>query len=177
MDGPFYQDSRAPFLTGDLPSVTLSTTLKSLTPVANIPMLGSNYFNYVGKALRIRAFGRQTTGTTPGNLTMSAVYGTGGDNVGTSIFTSAIVGTASQTNVAFLVDIIIRCRSLGATGSLFGTGIWFITSTGFLLLPFSAPAPATVDLTANNVITLQTARSGTTAESMQLHDIHYESLN
>ena len=177
MDGPFYHDSRTPFLTGDIPAVTLATTLKSLTPIANVPLLGSNYFNYVGKALRVRVFGRQSTGATPGNLTMALLYGTGADNTGNTLVSTAGTGTANQTSVSWLVDVIVRCRTLGATGSLMCTGMWFIATQGFFCLPSTVPAAVTCDLTANNLITVQAMRSGSTAESWQVHDISFESLN
>ena len=53
-DGLYYVDSRQPFLSANVPQVTLGTTDKALIPVANMPVLGSNYFSMVGKAVRIR---------------------------------------------------------------------------------------------------------------------------
>jgi hypothetical protein len=66
-DGLFYVDSRTPFISADVAAVTLAATAKALIPVANIPVFGSNYFSLIGKAVRIRLFGRITTAATPGN--------------------------------------------------------------------------------------------------------------
>ena len=88
MDGPFFVDSRAPHISGDVAAVTLAATAKALVPVANLPILGSNYFGYVGKAVRITIFGRLTTAATPGNGTFSLWWGNGGDANGTSFVAS-----------------------------------------------------------------------------------------
>lgn len=184
-DGPFYVDSRAPFISGDVAAVTLAATDKALIPAANIPVLGSNYFAYVGKAIRIRLFGRITTGATPGNGAISMRMGTGADANGTVICTSAAVAlTASQTNLSWMAEFIIRCRTMGATGALFGTGV-FCANVGVLastlqpvMIPASAPAAsASVDLTAALLLSPQFQRSGSTAETMQVHDVSYEALN
>lgn len=184
-DGPFYVDSRAPFISGDVASVTLATTNKALIPAANIPVLGSNYFSYVGKAMRIRLFGRITTAATPGNGQLSLLYGTGADANGVVVCQSAAFAlTASQTNLSWMAEFIIRCRTMGATGTLFGTGV-FCANVGVVastlqpvMIPTSAPAAsASVDLTASLLLSPQFSRSGSTAETMQVHDVSYEALN
>jgi hypothetical protein len=182
MDGPFYVDSRAPHISADVGSVTLAATAKALVPLANLPVLGANYFNYVGKAVRMTLFGRITTAATPGNGTFSMYWGTGGDANGTLIqATAAMTLIANQTALPWRCELIVRCRALGATGSLFVTGqINFHTAVmaaGFALLPATTPAPVTVDLTAANVLSPQFLRSGSTSESMQVHDLLFESLN
>lgn len=184
MDGPFYVDTRTPFISADASAVTLSTTAKAVIPLANIPVLGANYFSYVGKALRITLFGRMTTAATPGNGSWDIYWGTGADANGTVIGSSAAVAlTASQTNMSWRMECIVRCRSLGATGSLLVTGEWranvavLATSLQPALIPATAAAATTVDLTAANVISPQFKRSGSTAETIQVHDVIYESLN
>jgi len=184
MDGPWYVDTRAPHISADVAAVTLSTTDLALVPVANLPVLGSNYFSYVGKACRITMFGRITTGTTPGNGTFDIYWGTGAAANGSIIGSSAAFAlTASQTNLSWMLSLIIRCRALGATGSLLVTGdaqfnnAVVAASLQPLLVPASAPAAVTVDLTAANVISPQFKRSGSTAETMQVHDFLFESLN
>src|SRR6516225_6538990 len=77
MDGPFYVDTRAPHINADIAAVTLAATAKALVPVANLPVLGSNYFGWVGKAIRMRLWGRITTGATPGNMTAQIMWGNG----------------------------------------------------------------------------------------------------
>ena len=183
-DGLSYVDTRAPHISGDVPSVTLAVTNKALIPVANIPVLGSNYFSWVGKAIRLTMFGRITTGTTPGNGQWNIYWGNGADANGVIIGSSgALALTASQTNVSWRMETIIRCRALGATGALFVTGEWranvgvLATSLQPALIPASVPASVTVDLTAASVISPQFLRSGSTGEAMQVHDVMYESLN
>lgn len=184
-DGLFYVDSRSPFISGDVSAVTLSTTDKALIPVANIPTIGANYFSFIGKAMRIRLFGRMTTGTTPGNGTFSLYYGTGADANGVVLAASATVAlTASQTNLSWMAELYVRCRTMGATGTLFATGKFeannavLAASLQPLLIPASAPAASgSVDLTAALLLSPQFKRSGSTAETMQVHDVSYEALN
>src|SRR5262245_20480362 len=125
MDGPFYIDSRTPFISADVGSVTLAATAKAAIPVANIPILGANYFSFVGKAMRITLFGRITTAATPGNGSWDIYWGNGTDANGTVIGSSAALAlTASQTSLSWRLECIVRCRALGATGSLMVTGEW-----------------------------------------------------
>lgn len=183
--GLYYVDSLPPFISGDVTAVTLSTTDKALIPAANIPVLGSNYFGIIGKALRIRLFGRMTTAATPGNGTFSLYYGTGADANGTIIAASAAVAlVASGTNLSWEAEIYVRCRTMGATGTLFATGK-FLPSVGLILstaqpvlIPASAAAASgSVDLTASLILSPQFKRSGSTAETMQVHEVSYEVLN
>lgn len=184
-DGLFYHDTREPFIAADLTAVTLSTTNKALFPASNFPALGGQYFARPGKKLRIRAFGRMTTGTTPGNLTVALLYGTGADANGVSICASAATAlVASQTNLSWEFEAYVHCRTIGSTGTLFGTGRFIanpalIASTAQpLLLPASAPAAsASVDFTATNILSLQALRSGSTAETMQIHDLEISAMN
>jgi hypothetical protein len=88
-----------------------------------------------------------------------------------------VTWTANGTNNCFFSDIIIRCKGLGTTGTLFGIGLLDISGTGVLPFPASAPSNVTVDLTQPFYLTLQTSRSGTTAESLQLYDIFFEAIN
>jgi hypothetical protein len=183
-DGIYFVDTRAPHISADVASVTLATTDKALIPVANIPVLGSNYFGWIGKAMRIRLFGRITTAATPGNGTFDIYWGTGADANGTILASSATVAlTASQTNLSWDLDLIVRCRVLGTSGALFVTGRAFFNNAVIantlqpLLIPASAPAQTTVDLTAANVISPQFKRSGSTAETMQVHEVVYEAID
>jgi len=185
MDGAFYNDLREPFIAADIAAVTLAATNKALYPVSNFPALGGQYFARVGKKMRIRAFGRMTTGATPGNLTMGVLYGTGADANGVVLASSAAIALiASQTNLSWEADILVHCRSIGSAGTLFVTGKFIcnnavIASTNQpLMIPASAPAvSAACDLTAANIISLQALRSGSTAETMQIHDMEVLALN
>jgi hypothetical protein len=183
-DGLFYVDSRAPFISADVAAVTMAATAKAIVPVANIPILGANYFSFIGKAIRIRLYGRITTVATPGNITVQFMYGTGADANGVVVAASAATAlTASQTSMSFQMEGIIRCRSLGATGTLFGTGMFsanvavLASTLQPVMIPATAPAAsASCDLTASLVISPQVIQSGT-AGTIQVHDVSYEALN
>jgi len=181
-DGLFYVDARAPHISADVASVTLLTTDLALIPVANIPLLGQNYFSYVGKALRVTMFGRITTVATPGNGTLDIYWGNGGAANGTIIASSPTFAlTPNQTNLSWHLQFITRCRALGTSGSLMTTGFMIFNEAVVAakqMIPASAPAATTVDLTVvSNVISPQFKRSGSTAETMQVHEVLYEALN
>jgi hypothetical protein len=185
MDGSFYNDLRTPFISGDVGSVTLATTAKALYPKDNFPVLGGNYFGFVGKKIRIRLFGRITTALTPGNGSFDIYYGSGADATGTIIASSAAVALlASQTNLSWMVEVYVHCRTLGATGTLFCTGIAhynvavMASTTQPQMIPASAPAASgTLDLTTANIISVQYKRSGSTVETMQVHDMEVVGMN
>ena len=184
MDGPFYVDTRAPHINADIAAVTLAATAKALVPVANLPVLGSNYFGYVGKACRMRLWGRMTTGATPGNMTAQIMWGNGADANGTIIAaTAATALTASQTNLTWEWDIFVRCRALGISGALISHGM-FNANVGLVastlqpvLMPASAPAQVTVVLSLAFVFSPLFIRSGSSAETMQVHEATFEALN
>jgi hypothetical protein len=174
-----------PAVTADEATVTLSTTNKALIPAARYNQLGTQFFNKVGRKLRIRAFGKITTAATPGNLTMALLFGTGADANGTSLgATAAVALIASQTNISWELEVYIHCRSVGSTGSLFGTGKLFVgnalvaTSIQPILLPASAAAAsASVDLTGTLIPSLQFLRSGSTAETITVQDYEIDPLS
>jgi hypothetical protein len=185
MDGPFYNDLRQPFNAADLAAVALSTTDKALYTPSNFPVLGGQYFAMIGKKLRIRLFGKITTGTTPGNLTLSAYYGDGTDANGVLLVsTAAFALTASQTNLSWEMDFWVHVRSLGSAGTLFANGM-FNANVGVVastLQPVMMPASAAVvsgacDLTAAKIISIQAKRSGSTAETMTIQDMDVISMN
>lgn len=185
MDGAFYLDTRTPFMTSDIAAVTLASTDKALYPAANFPVLGGNYFGFPGKTIQIDLFGRMTTGTSPGNLTWDIYWGTGADANGTILQSSAAVAlVASGTNLAWTASFKVRCTAIGSSGTLFVTGwtefnVGLVASTNApVLIPASAPATSSaVDLTAANIVSVQFKRSGTTAETMQVHQLHVTALN
>jgi hypothetical protein len=184
-DGLFYNDLREPFVAADIPAVTLAATNKALYPVSNFPILGGQYFARIGKKLRIRLFGRITTALTPGNLTFGIYYGTGADANGVLLASSAAAAlVASQTNLSWELEAHIHCRSLGSAGTLFATGrahfnVAVMAGTVQpVMIPGSAPVVSSAcDLTAANILSVQAARSGSTAETMQVHDMDVTALN
>lgn len=181
-DDIFFRDSRAPFIFADVAAVTLAATLKALHPTSNFPVLGGQYFKFPGKKMRIRVFGRITTGATPGNLVLACLYGTGADANGVTLAQSAAIAlTASQTNLSWEAEFYIHARALGASGTLFCTGRALFNEAVIaphVLIPASAPAVSSAcDLTASLVLSIQASRSGSTAETMQIHDMEVEALN
>jgi hypothetical protein len=184
-DGLFYNDLREPFIGTDITAVTLAATAKALYPASNFPVLGGQYFSRIGKKLRIRLFGRMTTGATPGNGSFNVYYGTGADANGVALATGTPVAlVANGTNLSWTVDVFVHCRSIGSTGTLFCTGralfhVGLLLSTNApMLIPASAPAvSAACDLTAANIISVQFLRSGSTAETMQVHDMEVVAMN
>jgi hypothetical protein len=181
MDGQYFWDTRLPHIITDVTSVTLAATNKALYPVANIPAMGKDYWT-PGKAVRLDIWGRMTSGATPGNLTLALLYGTGADANGTSLAASAATAwTANQSNMTWRALLDIHCTAIGTSGALFATGIFRVNEAAIaaeLLLPATSPATVTVDLTvANNVLSLQALRSGSTAETMQVHKIRVVPMN
>lgn len=184
-DGLYYQDTREPFITADIAAVTLAATQKALYPASNFPNLGGQYFARPGKKIHIVLIGRMTTVLTPGNLTIAILYGTGADANGVTLQSSAAVAlVASQTNLMWILDVMIHCRSIGSAGTLFCVGTFqcnpaLIASTAQpLMIPASAAAVSgACDLTAALIVSCQAARSGSTAETMQVHDMKVVALN
>jgi len=185
-DGLFYNDLREPFIGADIAAVTLLTTDLALYPAANFPVLGGQYFGRIGKKLKIRLFGRMTTGATPGNLVFDVYYGDGtaanGTLLASSLSTTALV--ASKTNLSWMLETTVHCRSLGATGTLFCTGyalmnVGLVLSTAQpILIPDSAAVVSgSCDLTVAKIISVQAKRSGSTAETMQVHDMEVVAMN
>lgn len=178
----FYVDTLPPWIVTDIASVTLASTAKALYPAANYPVTGGGFFKYPGKAVLIRLFGRITTAATPGNGSFDVYWGTGADANGTIIVSSAAVAlTASQTNLSWYMEVLVRCRTTGAAGALFGTGYAIFNEAVLaakMMIPASAPAgSASVDLTATNIVSVQFKRSGSTAETMQVHEMMVAPMN
>lgn len=183
MDGPYYVDSRMPFISGDATAISTAATSKALMVVGYLPVLGGNYFSYIGKAVRIRCFGRVTTPASSPTLLFSWLWGDGTDANGTSICaTAAMTTVSSQTNMSWTSEVIIRCRTTGSTGTLFGTGFFecnsAVVATNTQMIPATAPAAsASVDLTAARVISPQATGGSATAITVQVHDFLFEALN
>lgn len=162
-----YHETLRPWAQGDESAVSITTTNKALVPAARYNELGTQFFDVVGKKLWLHASGKITTTTSPGTLTMALLFGTGADANGTSLVASAAQTLiASQTNVPFSIDLYIQCRAVGASGSLFVMGSMIVgtavIAAGTFLLPASAPAAVTVDLTGSSIPSLQALSSAST---------------
>ena len=184
-DGLFYNDLREPFISSDLAAITPLATAVALYTPSSFPVLGGQYFARPGKALRVRLFGRCTSVLTPGNVSFAIYYGTGASANGVLLASSgAVAWSASQTNMSFMVEVDVTCRTTGSTGSLFCTGFakFNVAAVASTLQPLLIPATAPVvsaacDLTAALIISVQMIRSGSTAETAQVHQMQVIALN
>lgn len=183
MDDLWYNDLKQPFNAADIATVTLSTTNKALVPAASLPTLPANYFQQVGKKVRIDLFGKITTAATPGNGTIALFAGTGADANGVSLAASAAQTlVAAQTDIAWRASFIVHCRSVGAAGTLFCVG-WAqfgvaVVAAGSFLIPATAPVvSAAINLAGPLVLSPQFLRSGSTAELMTVSDFSVIALN
>jgi hypothetical protein len=139
----------------------------------------AGYFLRPGKKIRMRLFGKITTAVTPGNGSFDIYWGTGADANGTILASSAALAlTASQTNLSWELEIAFAV-SPKARRALRCRGIWS-ANVGVLastlqpaMIPASASADVNVDLSpsANNIISVQFKRSGSTVETMAVQDL------
>ena len=185
MDGPFYHDTREPFVTVSPAAVTLAATAKALYTASQFPVLGGQYWARVGKKICIELFGVTTTGITPGNGSFNVYYGSGADATGVLLMTGTPVAlTASQTALTWTARLFVECITTGSVGTLRCTGEASFNPAvlGASLQPIMLPtATAAVsgacDLTAANIISVQYLRSGSTAETMQVIRMEVTALN
>lgn len=187
MDGAFYVDTREPHSVGptDIASVTLAATAKALYTPSAFPVLGGNYFARPGKKLKIRLWGRMTTGATPGNGSFNVYYGDGTDANGVLLMTGTPVAlVANATALAWQCELFVKCVTTGSAGTLFCCGyaqfhVGLLLSTlAPMFLPASTPAVSgACDLTVAKIISVQFLRSGSTAETMQVHDMEVQPQN
>jgi hypothetical protein len=173
-------------MSADNASVTLLTTNVAILGNEKLPVLGSSYFGYVGKAVRMRIWGQITAVATPGNLGLAVYWGNNTAANGTSIGSyTAAAGSAltAGTALTWEWDIFIRCRALGASGSLLCHGMFnanpalVAASLQPIIFPLSAAAPVTVDLTVANFLSPQMSASGSAGSAVVVHEFLFEALN
>ena len=130
--------------------------------------LGTQFFNRIGRKLRIRAFGKLTTAGGSPTPQFGILWGTGANNNGVVVAQSAAIVAAASTNLSWELEVYISCRSLGATGTLFCTGKFlanpsFIVSTSqpMMIPPSGAVVSAACGLTGTLIPSLQAATAGT----------------
>jgi hypothetical protein len=137
--------------------------------------------------------GRLTTVATPGNVTWELRHQTGAaptDAGGTILATSTLyAAVANKTNISWWGRFIIESRGDASTfvptaTPLFGFGmIWVEPSAAVvpstqnpIFLPITAPAATNIDATLAGTIHLDCKRSGSTAETVLVHDLAVNSL-
>lgn len=103
--------------TADGSPVTNTTTETIIFPNVTIP---ANYMQD-GRNLRLRAFGKYSTGTGPPTLVFSVRWG---GVAGTLICkTAACTTVASVTNAGWDLDVLLSTRSNGSAGTVMGNGV------------------------------------------------------
>jgi hypothetical protein len=183
-DGLFYLDTREPHIVLDVAAVTMAATAKALYPAGAFPVLGGQYFNRPGKAIKIGLWLRLVLGATPGNFSFNLLWGSGADNTGTLVCVAGtpVALTASVTRCVY-AEFVVRCLTTGNAGTLQATG-WAIADPGIiagtlspLMIPSAGAAPsAALDLTAANIVSVQVLQSGT-AGTIQVQSMQVEALN
>jgi hypothetical protein len=149
----------APLVTAASDGNTLvAAAAASCIPTGAKYVLEGGFFDAPGKQLKIEASGRISNAvTTPGTARFDVRLG------GTVVFDGLAVplNIIAKTNVGWWLEIILTCRTIGATATLIGQGTWTsesaigsalatVTAPGSLLLPYNtAPAVGnTFDSTA-----------------------------
>ena len=184
-DGLFYVDSREPHIVTDIPAVTMAATAKAVYPAAAFPVLGGQYFNRPGKAIKISMWLKFVLAGTPGNFSFNLHWGTGADANGTLICTAGtpVALNASVTKCMY-AEFTIRCLTTGTAGTLQATGwaipdgalITYSTIAPIMIPMAGAAASASLDLTAANIVSVQVLQSGT-AGTVQCQSLVVEALN
>lgn len=188
-----YHETRNPFKqTADYGAITLTTTSLSILPITTV-LIGSSlqfpaaYWD-LGKKIRVRMFCKCTTVLTPGNFTFEIRHQTGTptDAGGTILATSAATAfTASKTNLPLEIDFSVESRAaIGTTAALFAKGKVLSDGTGALItapgnpifIPASAAASVNVDTTLASTIHVDVKRSGSTVETIAVHDFQVDAL-
>jgi hypothetical protein len=182
-DGLFYLDTREPHLVSNLTAVTMTTTAKAMYPAAAFPVLGGQYFNRPGKAIKIEVSFLLTLPASPGNFSFNVHWGTGADANGTLICAAGTPVAATNATKRGKVEVTVRCLTTGTAGTLEATGIaWFdpgvIASTlQPMMIPTSAAAAsASLDLTAANIVSIQPLQSGS-AGTITVEELKVTALN
>lgn len=188
-----YHETRNPFKqTADYAAVTLLTTSLSIIPISTV-LIGSPFqmpagYWDIGKKVRFRMWLKCTTAATPGNFTFEIRYQTGAptDAGGTILATSAAQAfTASKTNFDLELDFSVESRAtIGTASALFAKGKVLADGTGALItspgnplfIPASVAAAVNVDTTLASTIHVDVKRSGSTAETIAVHDFQIDAL-
>lgn len=171
-----------------------STTATTILPASARFTLPSNYFDKIGKGLRIKAWGRiSTVVTTPGNLTLAVNLGTIASPIIAFTSGALALNVAAQTNASWMAEIELTARAIGnsTSANLMGVGTFVSRAllnapavgttqgVGVALLPDTAPVVGTgFDSTITNVVDLfATFSVANAANSLTLHQYSLESMN
>jgi len=143
----------------------------------------------VGKVLKYTLMGRQSTAiTTPGTITHRLRWG---GVAGVSLVASGAFApdpTAAATNLTWMIEYWLQCRTVGATGTAMSfariewsdyddaTTATIVGNLNMRMAPTSAPAVATIDTTIDKLLSV-TYQSSVTTGSVQAHFAILEACN
>lgn len=171
---------------GDGAALVSSTSETSLLPGAAKVTLQANFFDRIGKIIRMRAAGRiSTVVTTPGTFTFRAKLGS------IAVFNSGAINlnTVAQTNGSWelIIEMVVRALGNSTNANLLGTGRWSSRAivgaaaaaaggVGEIILPDTAPAVGSgFDSTVDQVVDLTGQWSvSNAANSILLHQFALE---
>jgi len=169
-----------------------TVTETSLIPPGAKIFLPSGYLNRVGKVLNVTASGRISTLTAaPGTLTFKFKLGPTA-NIAVSTSQAIALNTTAKTNVAWVLELYMVVRAVGAstTATVFGQGFWTSEANIGAAAPaagaptsapwqVSAPAVGTGfdSSVANQVDLTGTWSIANAANSIQLHTFSLEDLS
>jgi hypothetical protein len=182
-DGPFYRDTKMQaMIVADDSTITLATTQKALWTYAKT-ILPANYWTFVGKTVKVTAYGWATTDGTAGNYTPGLGYGSS-DAPSAMAAGVARAGVTSATTKAWRAEYHTICQAVGASGNLRGMGEWKadlalqLSTNQPNLLPATQVTNTSADTTVgtNSIVgTLQ--RSGTGVWTAATSGLIMEALN
>lgn len=173
----------------DGPTLTNTVAATSVLPATAKVVLPAQFFDKVGKSLRMRICGRiSTVVTTPGTLTFDVRFGS------VIVFTggAVILNTVAQTNATFYLDLLLTCRSIGSgtTATVIGIGTFesravigspaaSAGSAGQAMMPDTAPAVGVGfdSTTAQTVDVFGTWSVASASNSVTVHQYMIEAVN
>jgi hypothetical protein len=142
---PYYATLMTSQIAG--PTLTSSTSFQSMLPLQAKYTFPSQFFQFIGQQIRVRAAGTITTSTSPGTLTFQVNIGSANNPQFTS---GTMTLVASLTTVTFIADVTMTVRALDSASAAACTvmGIGFfqcvaITATvtsGGSIMPQTSPA-------------------------------------
>jgi hypothetical protein len=170
----------------DGPTLTAAAAASCLAPAARIT-LPNNFFS-IGKMLKVTAAGRiSTVVTTPGTARFDVRLG------GTVVFDSNAMSlnTVAKTNVGWLLELLLTCRSIGngSLATIIGQGTWTseavigsplptVGGSGSFMLPFNAAPAVGAGFDSTSALSVDLFFTQTVATgSLTTHQLKIESLN
>lgn len=104
----------------------------------------------VGKSVRLQARGLLSTAAVPGNLTIAFKLGST-----TVVTTGAFAVTGALTDLLWELDVLLTCRTVGGTGTVFAQGMFRYLTAALGNLQGSelvATGTTTIDTTASQLV-------------------------